>query len=181
LAWIALAALQLSSLILWTTPTAGRTRISVATAALSLVSTLGLYLLSHAEHYRAVRPSSLLTTYLFATLLFDSARTRTLWLRAVDDPNHTIAYVSLTAVLVKALILGLEASSKRRFLRAEYRAFPPEATSSIFDRAFFWWLNPLFRLGFSRVLDVEDLFSLDKHLQASYCHRKFVEVWSSGE
>lgn len=83
--------------------------------------------------------------------------------------------------MVKAVILVLEATEKRRLLRPQYRAYPPEATSSVFNRSFFWWLNPLFRLGFGRVLDVDDLFSLDKHLQASYCHKRFREVWTSGE
>lgn len=179
-AWIALGAAQLAALILWTTPSAVRTRTSLAAAALTPLSTLGLCLLSYAEHGRAVRPSSILNSYLFATLLFDISHARTLWLRAADHVNHIIAYVSAAAVVAKAFVLVLEALEKRRLLRPEYRAYPPEATSSIYSRSFFWWLNPLFRLGFSRVLDVDDLFVLDKHLQASYCHRRFREAWTSG-
>ncbi|KAL2024878.1 hypothetical protein VTK56DRAFT_3577 [Thermocarpiscus australiensis] len=178
-AWIALGALQLAVLVLWTTRSAVRTRATLAAAVLTLASTLGFCLLSYVEHGRAVQPSSLLNTYLLITLLFDIARARTLWLRATDGLNQIIAYVFSAAVAVKACVLVLEALEKRRLLRPEYRAYPPEATSSIFNRSSFWWLNPLFRLGFARVLDIDDLFVLDKHLQASYCHKLFLKAWKS--
>jgi hypothetical protein len=122
-----------------------------------------------------------LSTFLFTTLLFDIARSRTLWLRAADDLNPAIAYVSTAAVVVKAFVLVLEALGKQRLLRPEYQDYPPEATSGIYNRSFFWWLNPLFRLGFRRVLDINDLFTLDKHLQASYCFKRFRVAWASGK
>ncbi|KAL2132691.1 hypothetical protein VTI74DRAFT_3471 [Chaetomium olivicolor] len=178
-AWTALGALQLAVLILWITPSAARTSTTLAAAALTFVSTLGLSLLSYVEHTRVVRPSSLINTYLLATLLFDIAHARTLWLRAADQLNQCIAYVSTAVVVVKAVVLVLEAMDKRRSLRPEYRAYPPEATSSIYNRSFFWWLNPLFKQGFSRELDVDDLFVLDKHLQASYGYKRFQTAWDS--
>jgi ATP-binding cassette subfamily C (CFTR/MRP) protein 1 len=180
-AWVVLATLQLSALILWAVPSAGRTRVTLLAAALTLVSTLGLCLLSYAEHTRAVKPSSLINTFLLGTLLFDIAHTRTLWLRAADHVNQSISYISTAAVVVKFAVLVLEAVDKRRSLRPEYQAYPPEATSSIYNRSFFWWLNPLFWQGFSRDLVVDDLFVLDKHIQASYCYTRFQAAWSSRE
>ncbi|KAK4170055.1 hypothetical protein QBC43DRAFT_329617 [Cladorrhinum sp. PSN259] len=178
-AWIALGALQLTALILWSTKSAVRTRTSLTAALLGPLSTLALSLLSYVEHSRNVRPSSLLNTYLFATLLFDIAHARTLWLRATDDLTLVLAYVSVTAVATKAIVLVLEAVEKRRLLRPEYRVYGPEATASVYNRSFFWWLNPLFRLGFRRVLDVDDLFALDKHVQASYEHNRFRAAWAT--
>lgn len=179
--WVLLGVLQLAALILWATPSANRTRTTLAAAALSLVSTLGFCLLSYAEHTRAVRPASLLNAYLLVTVLFDIAHTRTLWLRAVDHLNHAIAYIATTAVVVKSVILVLEALDKRRLLRPEYRAYPPEATSSLYSRSFFWWLNPLFRQGYGHELVVDDLFVLDKHIRASYCYKQFRAAWSLGQ
>ena len=175
--------MQLAALILWATaPPATRTRASLAAAALALLSTVSLCALSYAEHARAVRPSSLLSAFLVATLLFDIARTRTLWLRAAADhtTGRTIAYVSVAAVVVKAVVLVLEAVAKRRLLRPEYRACPPEATSGIINRSFFWWLNPLFRQGYRRVLDLDDLFVIDKHLASTYWYPRFRNAWASG-
>lgn len=180
-AWVVLATLQLAALILWALPLAARTRVTLVAATLTLVSTLGLCLLSYAEHTRAVKPSSLISTYLLATLLFDITHTRTLWLRAADQVNHNIAYISTAAVVVKSVILVLEALDKRRSLRPDFQAYPPEATSNIYSRSVFWWLNPLFWQGFSRDLVVDDLFVLDKHLQASYCYTRFQAAWKSGQ
>ncbi|KAK4157426.1 ABC transporter [Chaetomidium leptoderma] len=178
-AWTVLGALQLTALILWATQSASRTRTTLPAAAFTLLSTLAVFLFSYAEHTRAVRPSSILNTYLLSTLMFDIAHARTLWLRAADQPNHAIAYISVATIVVKSIVLVLEALDKRRLLRPEYRAYPPEATSSIYSRSFFWWLNPLFRQGFGRELDVDDLYVLDKHIQASYCYTRFREAWSS--
>jgi ATP-binding cassette subfamily C (CFTR/MRP) protein 1 len=147
----------------------------------SLVSTLGIGVFSYIEHRHTVRPSTLLSLFLFCTLLFDIAHTRTLWLRVGDWSSRVIAAVSTAAVAVKAGTLGLEAVEKRRLLRPEYRGCPPEATSGIYSRSFFLWLNPLFRSGFSRVLDIDDLFVLDKHLEASYCHRLFLAAKAKSE
>ncbi|KAK5651320.1 hypothetical protein OQA88_12616 [Cercophora sp. LCS_1] len=174
LSWATLAALQLAALILWTSPTAVPTRASVAASAVSLVSSLGIGVFSYIEHRHTVRPSTLLSLFLFCTLLFDIAHTRTLWLRAGDWSSRVIAAVSTAAVAVKTATLGLEAVDKRRLLRPEYRDYPLEATSGIYSRSFFLWLNPLFRSGFSRVLDIDDLFALDKQLEPSHCLRLFL-------
>ena len=126
-----------------------------------------------------------MNSFLFATLLFDIAFARTIWFRVDDYANlknvMVIVILVIAAVVVKAIVLFLEAYEKRSMLRKEYASYPPEATGSIFSRSFFWWLNPLFRSGFRRVLDVDDLFSLDKHLKSAYCHPRFQTAWASGE
>lgn len=184
-AWVVLAALQLAVLILWATPGAAvaRTRTSIATAAVSLISTLGLCVLSYVEHVRTVRPSSLLDSYLFITLLFDIAHARTLWLRVEDsEPDLSIGGLAIAGVVIKAVLLVLEALEKRRLLRPEYlSSCPPEATGSIYNRYFFCWLNPLFYNGFNHVLEIGGLFQLDKHLRVSYCHQRFLAAWSAGQ
>ncbi|KAK4247619.1 ABC transporter [Corynascus novoguineensis] len=177
--WIVLGALQLAYLILWAFPSAARTTATLATAAVTVISTLGLCVLSYLEHTRIVRPSSLLVTFVFATLICDVARVRTLWLRSQDQLNQLIAILSTAAVGVKALGLVLETLNKRQSLRPEYQDYPPEATSGIFNRSFFWWLNPLFKQGYRHDLEVEDLFVIDKHLKASYEHTRFQKTWDS--
>ncbi|KAK0706203.1 P-loop containing nucleoside triphosphate hydrolase protein [Lasiosphaeria miniovina] len=184
--WLALAGLQLATLVLWTYPPAARTRTTLATAALAPLATLSSCLLSHLEHTRAVRPSSLLGIFLLSTLLFDAAHTRTLWLRAGSQSNghdhngnKSLAHLSVAAAAAKAAVLVAEAVEKRRLLRPAVRALhPPEATSGVFSRVFFAWLNALFRAGFGRVLVVDDLFALDKHLQAAFCHARLRAAWA---
>ncbi|KAJ5799427.1 uncharacterized protein N7518_001495 [Penicillium psychrosexuale] len=177
-AWLALLGLQIAQTALWALPAADITKASVAANVLLTVGLLALVLLSYAEHTRSVRPSFILNTYLFCSLLFDIARSRTLWLRSVDSFNDILAILATVAVSVKAVLFVLEAVEKKHILKSEYADYPPEATASFYNRAVFWWLNPLFKLGYTGVLRVEDLFSLDKELSSERLLTRFDEKWS---
>ncbi|KAJ5767038.1 uncharacterized protein N7511_004654 [Penicillium nucicola] len=177
-AWFGLLALQITQTALWSAPAADKTKASIAANALLTVGVVVLGLLSYAEHMRSVKPSFILNTYLFCSLLFDVARTRTLWLRRVDSFNQTIAIVTTVALVVKFVIFVLEAIEKRHILKSEYAGYPPEATAGFYNRAVFWWLNPLFKIGFTSFLRVEDLAVLDKQLSSERLLASFEETWS---
>lgn len=178
---MALLGLQIAQTALWALPAADITKASVAANVLLTVGIFALVLLSYAEHTRSVRPSFILNTYLFCSLLFDIARSRTLWLRSVDSFNDILAILATVAVSVKAVLFVLEAVEKKHILKSEYANYPPEATASFYNRAVFWWLNPLFKLGYTGVLRVEDLFSLDKELSSERLLTRFDEKWSKGK
>lgn len=173
--------MQLSTLILWVSQSAFRTRTTLAAAVLTLVATIGLCFLSYAEHSRSVRPSSLLNTFLLATLVFDAAHARTLWLGATATFGHAIALEAIVALSIKAVVLLLEATEKRVLLKTPYRSYPREAVGGILNRSFFWWLNPLFFLGYRQVLEIDDLYALDKHLEAARLQRSLQSAWTRGE
>ena len=179
--WFILLAFQIAQTVLWALPSAVSTKASIAANALLSIGVVFLACLSYAEHTRSVRPSFILNTYLFCSLLFDIARARTLWLRSTDSFNEIIAIVTTVAVAVKAMILVLEAVEKRHILKSEYAAYPPEATAGFYNRAVFWWLNPLFKNGFSNFLTVEDLSVLDKELSSERLLAMFEERWSKGK
>jgi len=109
--------------------------------------------------------------------VFDAARARTLWLQQY---NNSCVIVFTSAIAVKAILLILEAIQKTRILRPEYQIYPPEATSGIINRSFFWWLNALFLKGFSKTLLLEDLFSLDEQLLAEYLQNVLDSAWKKG-
>lgn len=179
-AWLALLGLQIAQTALWALPAADSTKTSVPANVILTIGVLALALLSFAEHTRSVRPSFILNTYLFCSLLFDIARSRTLWLRSVDAFNNILAIVATVAVGVKFVLFALEAVEKRHILKSEYTGYPPEATAGFYNRAVFWWLNPLFKIGFTGVLRVEDLFLLDKELSSERLLARFDEKWSKG-
>ena len=145
------------------------------------IGTLFLFGLSYVEHTRSVRPSFLLNAYLFCSLLFDVARVRTLWLRYTNSLNENIAIVTTVAVALKLVTLILEAVEKRHILKPEFSTYPPEATAGFYNRALFWWLSPLFKVGFNKYLTVEDLFTLDKELSSERLLALFEERWSKGK
>ncbi|MCJ1311373.1 hypothetical protein MMC25_005044 [Agyrium rufum] len=168
------ATLQVVSLFLWATPGAPRTRASIAAACLTLADALCLTMLSHMEHLRSVRPSAIINIYLLLSLPCDIARARSLWL---SGHANAIAAVFSSTVSVKAALLVTEAIEKRDILLGPYQTYSPEATSGIYTRSFFWWLNPLFRDGFKRVLTDEDLHPIDEDMSAISLQRRLQGTW----
>ena len=80
-------------------------------------------------------------------------------------------------MVVKLTLLVFEARSKRAYLQHPYKSFPPEATSGIFSRSLFWWLNPLFVGGWRKILGLEDLYRIDEELMAEGLLEKLEVAW----
>ncbi|KAJ6131239.1 hypothetical protein N7523_001699 [Penicillium sp. IBT 18751x] len=177
-AWLFFLSIQIAQTVLWALPGADRTSASIASSAVLSAGALLLAVLSYAEHTRSVRPSFILNTYLLCSLLFDAAHARTLWLRSADTFNEVIALITSVAVGAKCLLVLLEAVEKRSILKTEFAGYPSEATAGFYNRSLFWWLNPLFRVGYSNVLSVRDLFVLDKELSSERLLALFEERWS---
>tara|TARA_R110002060_G_scaffold55911_3_gene66308 strand:- start:267 stop:959 length:693 start_codon:yes stop_codon:yes gene_type:complete len=173
------AVLQLALVILWSSSNAYfKTRLSIASTVLNLLAALGLGLLSHLEHAKAIRPSFAIAAYLFVSLIFDVARVRTQWLLPRND--H-VAAVLTAAVAVKSLMLLLETLGKRRILLAAYRGLSPEITSGLFSRGFFWWLNSLLANGFKNVLSTDDIFPINESLSSRKLSDDLQARWASCE
>jgi ATP-binding cassette subfamily C (CFTR/MRP) protein 1 len=152
-----------------------RTRVSLAAALLSLAASLGLGILSYVEHTRNIRPSAIINAYLLLTLPFDAAELRTRWLRGENPAGNGVA----SAILgIKLLILISEAIEKRGLLFPPYADPSPEATSGLYSRGLFWWLNPLFRLGFRNVVNGDDLFAADGDLLSKSLKIRFSRHWA---
>ena len=153
-----------------------RTRASLAAALLAFAAAVGLWTLSYVEHRKSIRPSSIINAYLLLTLPFDAAQLRTRWLRGEDLAGNGVA----SAILgVKLLVLIYEATEKRSLLLAPYVDPSPEATSGLYSRGLFWWLNPLFRLGFRNVVNEDDLFAADEDLLSKSLEIRFGRHWEN--
>ncbi|WQF78674.1 Putative AAA+ ATPase domain, ABC transporter type 1, transmembrane domain-containing protein [Colletotrichum destructivum] len=158
-------ALQLAVLLYWALNAEKWPSFQLRTsaAALSFVDGLLLLFLSHAEHARSVRPSTIINVYLLFTLLFDCVVARTLWLA---DHEPTISSLFTSTVAIKVFVLTSEAWGKRPILLSQYQNLSPEVTSGILARSVFWWLNSLMRTGFARPLDDDDLLPIHDSLSA---------------
>lgn len=166
--------LQVTLLILWSQETTFSTEISVTSAAFNLINVAAICSLSYYEHTRSVRPSSVLTIYLFFSLLFDAVQARTLWLR---DDEHKLASVFIASIVLKLSILLFESHSKFAILKQPELWKSPEATSSIFSLCTFWWLNPLFITGFRENLTLDHLFNLEDELDSERLSEKTIQAW----
>ncbi|KIM98582.1 hypothetical protein OIDMADRAFT_181890 [Oidiodendron maius Zn] len=165
--------LELSLLILVAVGSFHVTSMFVAAAVLKLVSALFMITLSVVDHSRSPRPSVLLNSYLFLTLLLDAAQTRTLFLSSGDKPELTYSSIFSAAIVLKVGILLLEAQRKSRWVNWDEKEHSPEETSGIFSIGVFFWLNKIFLQGYSNVLTMKDLYPLDSSLDGKLLHEEF--------
>lgn len=156
-----------------------QTHASVAAASLSLIDALAICALSYFEHMKSIRPSTILNVYLFFSVLFDIAQTRTLWLYSSHSSSRpqSIAVLFTSSLALKAILLVLEASEKRSLLLVRYNHSSPESTSSIFGRSTYWWLNSLFYRAYKRILVVDELWELDDIFSSESLGDKLQGAW----
>lgn len=155
-----------------------RTRATIVASVLALVDTIALCVLSHAEHLYSIRPSYIINVYLLLTLPFDVTRCRSLWMLGSTMP---VAATFSSSIAIKSMILVTEAIEKRHILLERYRHASPEATSGIYSRSFFFWLNNLMRTGFTRVLSNEDLYPIDDEMTSRYLSDHAQKAWVAAD
>jgi hypothetical protein len=165
--------LELSLLILVAVGSFHVTGMFMASSVLKLVSALFMITLSVVDHSRSPRPSMLLSSYLFLTLLLDAAQTRTLFLSSDDNPQLTYSSMFSAALALKAAILLLEARQKSKWLSWDEQEHSPEETSGVFSLGMFFWLNRMFVEGYSKILEIKDLYPLDRSLNGESLHDDF--------
>lgn len=179
-AFICLVVLNAALLVLWTTTPSSvilHTRATIPAAVLTLVSSLGLALLSWLSHERSVRPSFVLSTYLFVSVLLDTARARTLWM---IGPHQTIPAVFTCTLALRAVMILLESTEKRRILVPQHKGYSKEVTSGTFNRSVFFWLTSLFVNGYRNILRLDDLYPLDPKLASGPLYNKLADAWDKG-
>lgn len=114
----------------------------------------------------------LLSSYLMLSLLFDIVRTRSLWLLAVMRAENAFAAVFTAAVGVKAVAFLAESQIKTRWIQWDTASHSPEETAGFFGLTAFSWLWKLFAIGRKKVLTLDDLFSLDRHMASDALRMK---------
>ncbi|KAF2645937.1 P-loop containing nucleoside triphosphate hydrolase protein [Massarina eburnea CBS 473.64] len=169
------AALELALLILVTIESFPVASMFIAATVLKFVSSLILITLSMVEHGRNLKPSVLLNVYLSLTLLLDAAQVRSLFLSSATKSETTYSAIFCATLALKAIILLLEAKQKTAWVRWDKKEHSPEETSGIFSLSVFFWLNKLFRLGYKKVLMIEDLYPLDSAMNTTLLHGKFAK------
>ncbi|RAH61586.1 multidrug resistance protein MDR [Aspergillus piperis CBS 112811] len=171
----AFGALQFSLLVLWLLPHTPRTQTSLVAAVLTFITSVGLLFLSHLEHLYSVQPSSLLNLFLSWKIVFDAVRARSLWLSSYT----VLAALYIASIAVKLLWFFLETRPKLAYFVNKTMQYGDEETKGFYNRAFFWWVNPLLFLGFKQSISLEELPYLDRVLSANELHRKFSAQWSA--
>lgn len=161
--------------MLWSLSTEAYRRFSIAASALSLLAAVLLVPLSYIEHKRSIRPSSLLSGYLFLSVLLDLAQARSLWIR---HGLERVAVVFILALSIKSVLLLLEEAPKTGLLVEKFKDVAPEATSGIINRTVFWWLNVVFKRGYRTLIDMPDLDALEEKLTSDWLLETVGKQWA---
>lgn len=168
---MAYVVLELSLLILTAIGSFNITSMFMAASALKFIAALFMITLNIIDHSRSPRPSVLLTSYLFLTLLPDAAQARTLFLLSTEGPERIYSNVFTAAIFLKGGILLLEA--KQKSVNWNKKDHSPEETSSIFSLGVFFWLNKMFLVGYKKIMTLDDLYALDSSFNARLLHDNF--------
>lgn len=107
------------------------------------------------------------------SLILDIARTRTLWLTITSPTLSTGANLFTASVVFKFIIIVLESKQKTAWLKWDWEKHSPEESGGFFDLGMFTWLKELFLAGYSSVLTLDNLYSLDKNLSSEKMHALF--------
>ena len=119
-------------------------------------------------------------------VILDCFKVRSFAIRATNVPdyfkNHWISGIALIFELSAILIIfSLELTSKPKYLYVtpgEDDNPCPEITANIFSLLSFHWMDPLMKLGYSKDLEMDDLWSLKKEETASYNSEIFYTNWN---
>ncbi|OAQ99177.1 hypothetical protein LLEC1_01741 [Akanthomyces lecanii] len=148
--------------------------VSVAAAAVNVVDTAFLALLTNLNHMRSITPSRLIISFTFFTAVFDIFRYRTIFL---VDELAPLAHTFGASIAAKVVLFGLEARSKRSIMVEDWRTLGAEETSSIVGQLFLWWVNPLLQIGNASFLQPSDLPLLKPEQRARYLLQKMLQNW----
>lgn len=170
-----LAGIQVPLLVFSATQHYPARHVSVAGATLSLIVAVSIVVLLHLEHSRAVRPSFLVSAYLFITVLLDIARVRTAWLLQYGRAYPACLTASL---IIKLILLVLANVEKRKLLLPAEKAQSIESTSGLFNRGLFAWLNELLRKGHTLLLTGDALPNIHEKLSSSDLSDRFSKSWA---
>ncbi|KAI2469971.1 P-loop containing nucleoside triphosphate hydrolase protein [Annulohypoxylon bovei var. microspora] len=166
--------LQLTLTILWAAGPAHCSRLTLTASSLDLVSLIAIAFLSNRAHYYSAKPSSIIQIFLVAKIILDAARLRTQWLLPNND---VIASIFSTIFTLRVIILILESLHKNQDGLMHGGNAGPER-GGVFSRSLFLWLNPLFLLGYSKSLSMEDLQPLENSLTSTVLYKKVEKTWN---
>ncbi|KIX01229.1 uncharacterized protein Z518_08954 [Rhinocladiella mackenziei CBS 650.93] len=151
------------------------TSASLAADVLYVIATSIALTLSFLDHQRSLRPSTIFSLYLSASVIFGAARTRTLWLMGSRSPVPVAMTVALAFTVTTLL---LQSTKKNIISSPQNPSFAPEQLSGIWNRTIFAWIIPTLRAGYARIISLHDLPILDTKLESRYMQEKLNATWA---
>lgn len=155
-----------------------QTKLGITADILEIIASAAAVLLSFVEDQRSVEPSVLLAIYFSGLVVLTIPRLRSLWL----IPSINLCRGLLTVIyILTVLAFLLESRTKLKVLRAAYQHVPREQSIGFWGRSLFLWVNPMFQLGYSKILSISDIPELDQDLQGDVVLEKLELAWAKSK
>jgi hypothetical protein len=103
----------------------------------------------------------IINVYILISIVFNAVQARTLWL---TRPSTAIATVFTLSLGLKCCILFLDAKEKGAYLQQDEEKHSPEETSGVYNESVFFWLRSLLIQGTKKILEINDLYTLNEDL-----------------
>lgn len=175
---MALAALHAVLLAFLSRSQTSHRALLISSGTFQLLASIFITALSYWEHRNAIRPSFVLSAFLFLTALLDAARART---QSFIPESDAVAGILISVVVAKSLLFLVETKDKASILLPEYSKSSAELRSSLFSRAFFTWLFPVLSMGFKSVISSDDLPAINEKLASQTLTTKVEQRWMKSQ
>lgn len=175
--FVGLFSAQLVLLVLRSQDRDLQSHVSLAADSLTVVATvcaLGILVLNYE---RCHRPSTALSIYVSASGIMSIARTRTLWL--ISSSNNAPLSATACVIFFALAALGVEFTGRKQKSTLKSCRPAPEHHSGFWSRTTFTWLWPLYRMGYSKIIYLDDLFALDTKIDSAQVHQDLVQSMQS--
>jgi hypothetical protein len=135
--------------------------------------------LTHFEHVKSKYSSATLLIYWLLQIIILGIELRSLILNKVPQTDSFLFTFHIQYLLVAVLVFILELLEKE----VEYSEIgdgniSPEDSYNIFGKITFYWMDSLMKLGYKKVLKVQDLWELRKQDTAEENSEKFSDAWT---
>ncbi|KAJ6779367.1 hypothetical protein PWT90_04032 [Aphanocladium album] len=174
-----IACLQVASAaVRWTLPDY-RTDLTTPAGVLDILSALCLVVSLYFEHRRSIRPSAVLGLYVAVRFMIDGIRMRSYFIRG----GSSLGGLTATIFALRLILLCLQEVRKTNLLvDPNVRAVSgTEATSGLWSRSFLWFMVPLFRKGYGRLLTLEDLDHLGVEFSSAALLSTLSQRWERAQ
>jgi hypothetical protein len=137
-------------------------------------------ILSHMEHLRSRLSSTSLILFYLSSLIVSGIKIKSILIRDLWDPVFGWVLPAQAGLLLVMIILEVIEKPKAYYISLDEDPNPcPEGNANIFSRVVFHWMNPLMKLGYSKNLEMDDLWNLNKSESASYNSDIFQATWEA--
>ncbi|KAH7024666.1 P-loop containing nucleoside triphosphate hydrolase protein [Microdochium trichocladiopsis] len=130
--------------------------------------------LPYLEHRRSSRPSDVLVLAYTLLVLLSIPYVRTLWLMPTDDINKALGTITIA---LTAAVVWLESLGKADHVEKVSEKVAMEQTAAFWSRAFFTWLLPILRMGYSNVFRLSELPAVDRPLTGASTQPRLANAW----